>query len=58
MPSPNAQLSRSVAITGAGSGLGREIALGFAAKGYSVFGTALSDEEVQELKTAQVAAYA
>jgi NAD(P)-dependent dehydrogenase (short-subunit alcohol dehydrogenase family) len=52
MPSPIAQLSRSVAITGAGSGLGREIALGFAAKGYSVFGTALSDEEVQELKTA------
>ena len=52
MPSPNAQLRRSVAITGAGSGLGREIALGFAAKGYSVFGTALSDEEVQELKSA------
>ena len=52
MPSPIAQLSRSVAITGAGAGLGREIALGFAAKGYGVFGTALSDEEVQELKTA------
>ena len=52
MPSPNAQLRRSVAITGAGSGLGREVALGFAAKGYSVFGTALSDEEVQELKSA------
>ena len=52
MPSPIAQLSRSVAITGAGSGLGREIALGFAAKGYSVFGTALSEAEVQELKAA------
>lgn len=52
MPSPIAQLSRSVAITGAGSGLGREIALGFAAKDYSTFGTALSDEEVQELKVA------
>jgi NAD(P)-dependent dehydrogenase (short-subunit alcohol dehydrogenase family) len=52
MPSPIAQLSRSVAITGAGSGLGREIALGFAAKGYSVFGTALSEEEVQELSAA------
>jgi NAD(P)-dependent dehydrogenase (short-subunit alcohol dehydrogenase family) len=52
MPSPIAQLSRSVAITGAGSGLGREIARGFAAKGYSVFGTALSEEEVQELKAA------
>ena len=44
--------SRSVAITGAGAGLGREIALGFAAKGYSVFGTALSEEEIQELKAA------
>ena len=39
-------------ITGAGAGLGREIALGFAAKGYSVFGTALSEEEVRELKAA------
>src|SRR5258708_248999 len=41
--------SRSVAITGAGGGLGREIALGFAAKGYAVFGTAMSDAEVREL---------
>jgi NAD(P)-dependent dehydrogenase (short-subunit alcohol dehydrogenase family) len=48
--SNHAQLSRSVAITGAGAGLGREIALGFAAKGYAVFGTALSDGEVQDLK--------
>jgi NAD(P)-dependent dehydrogenase (short-subunit alcohol dehydrogenase family) len=45
-----APLSRSVAITGAGAGLGREIALGFAAKGYAVFGTALLDGEVQDLK--------
>jgi NAD(P)-dependent dehydrogenase (short-subunit alcohol dehydrogenase family) len=52
MPSPIAQLSRSVAITGAGSGLGREIALGLAAKGYSTFGTALFEEEVHELKVA------
>jgi len=51
MTAPMARPRRSVAITGAGSGLGREIALGFAAKGYSAFGTALSDEEVQELKT-------
>lgn len=36
---------RSVAITGAGSGLGRELALGFSAKGYQVFGTALSESE-------------
>jgi NAD(P)-dependent dehydrogenase (short-subunit alcohol dehydrogenase family) len=44
--------SRSAAITGAGSGLGREIALGLATKGYAVFGTALSDAEVQELRNA------
>ena len=43
---------RSAAITGAGSGLGREIALGLATKGYAVFGTALSEAEVQELKNA------
>jgi len=52
MPSSTALSSRSVAITGAGSGLGREIALGFAAKGYAVFGTAMSEAEVQELKDA------
>ena len=52
MSSPTAQSSRSVAITGAGAGLGREIALGLAAKGYAVFGTALSDAEVQDLKSA------
>ena len=52
MTSSTAQPSRSVAVTGAGSGLGREIALGLAAKGYSVFGTALSDAEVEELKAA------
>lgn len=52
MPPPTAQFSRSAVITGAGSGLGREIALGLAAKGYSAFGTALSEEEVQELQAA------
>src|SRR5580698_6199224 len=52
MPPPIAQLSRSVVITGAGAGLGREIALGFAAKGYSVFGTAMSAEEALELRAA------
>ncbi len=52
MPSPTALSSRSVAITGAGGGLGREIALGLAAKGYAVFGTAMSEAEVQELKGA------
>jgi NAD(P)-dependent dehydrogenase (short-subunit alcohol dehydrogenase family) len=43
---------RSAAITGAGSGLGRDIALGLAAKGYLVFGTAFSSAEVRELKDA------
>src|SRR5882724_9391736 len=49
MPSSSSLSSRSVAITGAGGGLGREIALGFAAKGYAVFGTATSDAEIREL---------
>jgi NAD(P)-dependent dehydrogenase (short-subunit alcohol dehydrogenase family) len=43
---------RTAAITGAGSGLGREIALKLAAKSYRVFGTALSDEEVDDLSAA------
>src|SRR6266404_4879821 len=43
---------RSAAITGAGSGLGRDIALGLAAKGYVVFGTAFSVEELQDLTDA------
>lgn len=43
-------LGRSAAITGAGSGLGRDIALQLAAKDYTVFGTAFSAEEVQSLK--------
>jgi NAD(P)-dependent dehydrogenase (short-subunit alcohol dehydrogenase family) len=43
---------KSAAITGAGSGLGREIALGLAAKGYKVFGTAFSPSEVSGLASA------
>jgi NAD(P)-dependent dehydrogenase (short-subunit alcohol dehydrogenase family) len=43
---------RSAAITGAGSGLGRELALQLVAKGYTVFGTALSDAETEELRSA------
>ncbi len=43
---------KSAAITGAGSGLGREIALGSAAKGYKVFGTAFSPSEVSGLASA------
>ena len=40
---------RSAAVTGAGSGLGRDIALGLAAKDYRVFGTAISAEEIADL---------
>ena len=43
---------KSAVVTGAGGGLGRDIALGLAAKGYIVFGTALSAAEVQDLKEA------
>jgi NAD(P)-dependent dehydrogenase (short-subunit alcohol dehydrogenase family) len=43
---------QSAAITGAGGGLGRDIALGLTAKGYIVFGTAISAAEVQDLKEA------
>jgi NAD(P)-dependent dehydrogenase (short-subunit alcohol dehydrogenase family) len=43
---------RSVAITGAGGGLGRDIALQLAAKGYGVFGTAFTAAEVDDLKEA------
>ncbi|MGD0678798.1 MAG: SDR family NAD(P)-dependent oxidoreductase [Polyangiaceae bacterium] len=51
--SPNSrQPVRSAAVTGAGSGLGRDIALGLAEKGYTVFGTALTEAEVEDLKSA------
>jgi NAD(P)-dependent dehydrogenase (short-subunit alcohol dehydrogenase family) len=46
------QPSRFAAITGAGSGLGRDIALGLAAKGYRVFGTAITPEEITDLQQA------
>ncbi len=44
--------ARSVAITGAGSGLGRDLALALAERGYAVFGTAMTEANIQELKTA------
>ena len=44
------QLKLSAAITGAGAGLGRAIALGLAEKGYRVFGTAMSSDEITNLK--------
>jgi len=50
MPSTSQHSGRSVAVTGAGGGLGRDIALGLAAKGYIVFGTAMSAGEVQDLQ--------
>ncbi len=43
---------RSAAVTGAGNGLGRDTALGLAARGYRVFGTAMSQEEVADLEHA------
>src|SRR5258707_6173402 len=52
MPSTSDHSGRSAAVTGAGGGLGRDIALGLAAKGYVVFGTAMSAAEVQDLKDA------
>lgn len=42
----------AAAVTGAGSGLGRDIALGLAAKNYRVFGTALAAREIDDLKSA------
>src|SRR5271155_628678 len=48
----NTTKQRSAVITGAGSGLGRDIALGLAAKGYRVFGTAMSPDEIADLKNA------
>jgi hypothetical protein len=44
MPNSSERSRRSAA----GAGLGRDIALGLAAKGYIVFGTAMSAAEIQE----------
>jgi len=52
MSLPSNNSGRSAVVTGAGSGLGRDIALGLATKGYAVFGTALNAGEVQDLKEA------
>ena len=52
MSSPSTSANRHAAITGAGSGLGRDIALGLANKGYVVFGTGFSASEVEDLKDA------
>jgi NAD(P)-dependent dehydrogenase (short-subunit alcohol dehydrogenase family) len=42
----------TVAITGAGSGLGRAVAIKLAAKGYRVFGTARSETDAADLERA------
>jgi NAD(P)-dependent dehydrogenase (short-subunit alcohol dehydrogenase family) len=52
MTSTSKDPHRSAVVTGAGGGLGRDIALGLAAKGYLVFGTAMSAAEVRDLKDA------
>jgi NAD(P)-dependent dehydrogenase (short-subunit alcohol dehydrogenase family) len=52
MTDANAGAARTVAITGASTGLGRDIALGFAAMGYRVFGTALRPEGVADMRDA------
>ena len=49
---PQSDHDRTVAITGAGAGLGRDIALGLAKKGYRVFGTARRADEVAEVEQA------
>ncbi|MBD8869614.1 SDR family NAD(P)-dependent oxidoreductase [Nocardioides sp. MJB4] len=48
----SADIERVAVVTGAGSGLGREISLGLAARGYRVFGTAFATAEVAELDAA------
>jgi NAD(P)-dependent dehydrogenase (short-subunit alcohol dehydrogenase family) len=49
-PKHDGKTQRSAVITGAGGGLGRDIALGLAARGYRVFGTAMSSNEVADLR--------
>jgi predicted RNase H-like nuclease (RuvC/YqgF family) len=50
MTDTNKQRELTVAVTGAGSGLGQELALGFSAKGYRVFGTSLSANEALQFR--------
>ena len=50
MPIASKHSGRSAVVTGAGGGLGRDLALELAAKGYVVFGTAMSAAEVQDLR--------
>jgi len=52
MPTTTSQHQRTAAITDAGRGLGRDIALGLAAKNHCVYGTAISAEEIADLEQA------
>jgi NAD(P)-dependent dehydrogenase (short-subunit alcohol dehydrogenase family) len=52
MSLPSKKSGASAVVTGAGSGLGRDIALGLASKGYIVFGTAFTAAEAQDLTDA------
>jgi NAD(P)-dependent dehydrogenase (short-subunit alcohol dehydrogenase family) len=49
---PQPDHNRTAAITGAGTGLGKDITLGLAKKGYRVFGTARRADDVAELEQA------
>jgi short-subunit dehydrogenase len=42
-------MNKSVVITGAGSGLGRNLALNFANRGFDVYGTASKQEQIDDL---------
>jgi NAD(P)-dependent dehydrogenase (short-subunit alcohol dehydrogenase family) len=50
--SQSSLVGRTVAITGASSGLGLGLAVGFANRGYEVFGTAISEDAVAEADSA------
>jgi NAD(P)-dependent dehydrogenase (short-subunit alcohol dehydrogenase family) len=52
MSLPSKNSGRAAVVTGARSGLGRDIALGLVAKGFIVFGTAFSSAEVWDLTDA------
>lgn len=43
-------MKKNVVITGAGSGLGRNLALEFVQRGYQVFGTATDHQQIEDLK--------
>ena len=45
----HSQRARTAVVTGAGSGLGRELVLGLVRRGYRTFGTAVSAAEVDEV---------